>query len=163
MGTVVQFKRSTSTGSKPAASDLTAGEIAINTADGKLFLEKDSGTVVEVALGNNELILDDSIMTTASLTTSTTNANQVVDSFAAATFRCAKFLIQVTSGSSYQSSELLAIHDGSTVYITEYASISTGSTLATFDADINSGNVRLLTTPTNAVTVVKVTRTGVKA
>ena len=52
---------------------------------------------------------------------------------------------------------------GSTVYITEYASISTGSTLATFDADINSGNVRLLTTPTNAVTVVKVTRTGVKA
>ena len=163
MGTVVQFKRSTSTGSKPSASDLTAGEIAINTADGKLFLEKDSGAVVEVALGNNELILDDSIMTTASLTTSTTNANQVVDSFAAATFRCAKFLIQVTSGSSYQSSELLAIHDGSTVYITEYASISTGSTLATFDADINSGNVRLLTTPTNAVTVVKVTRTGVKA
>tara|TARA_B100000674_G_scaffold481040_1_gene481345 strand:+ start:620 stop:1111 length:492 start_codon:yes stop_codon:yes gene_type:complete len=163
MGTVVQFKRSTSTGSKPTTSDLTAGEIAINTADGKLFLEKDSGTVVEVALGNNELILDDSIMTTASLTTSTTNANQVVDSFAAATFRCAKFLIQVTSGSSYQSSELLAIHDGSTVYITEYASISTGSTLATFDADINSGNVRLLTTPTNAVTVVKVTRTGVKA
>lgn len=163
MGTVVQFKRSTSTGSKPTTSDLTAGEIAINTADGKLFLEKDGGTVVEVALGNNELILDDSIMTTASLTTSTTNANQVVDSFAAATFRCAKFLIQVTSGSSYQSSELLAIHDGSTVYITEYASISTGSTLATFDADINSGNVRLLTTPTNAVTVVKVTRTGVKA
>ena len=163
MGTVVQFKRSTSTGSKPAASDLTAGEIAINTADGKLFLEKDSGAVVEVALGNNELILDDSIMTTASLTTSTTNSNQVVDSFAAATFRCAKFLIQVTSGSSYQSSELLAIHDGSTVYITEYASISTGSTLATFDADINSGNVRLLTTPANAVTVVKVTRTGVKA
>ena len=163
MGTVVQFKRSTSTGSKPATSDLTSGEIAINTADGKLFLEKDSGAVVEVALGNNELILDDSIMTTASLTTSATTANQVVDSFAAATFRCAKFLIQVTSGSSYQSSELLAIHDGSTVYITEYASISTGSTLATFDADINSGNVRLLTTPANAVTVVKVTRTGVKA
>ena len=163
MGTVVQFKRSTSTGSKPSASDLTSGEIAINTADGKLFLEKDSGTVVEVALGNNELILDDSIMTTASLTTSATTSNQVVVSFAAATFRCAKFLIQVTSGSSYQSSELLAIHDGSTVYITEYASIATGSTLATFDADINSGNVRLLTTPVNAVTVVKVTRTGVKA
>jgi len=163
MGTVVQFKRSTSAGSKPAASDLIAGELAVNTADGKLFLEKDNGTVVEVGLGNNELILDDSIMTTASLTTSTTNANQVVDSFAKATFRCAKFLIQVTSGSSYQSSELLAIHDGTTVYITEYASISTGSTLATFDADINSNNVRLLTTPTNAVSVIKVTRTGVKA
>ena len=86
MGTVVQFKRSTSAGSKPATSDLIAGELAVNTADGKLFLEKDNGTIVEVGLGNNELILDDSIMTTASLTTSTTNANQVVDSFAKATF-----------------------------------------------------------------------------
>jgi len=163
MGTVVQFKRSATTNDKPTASQLVAGELAVNTADGKLFLEKDSGAVVEVAFGDNELILNDSVITTATLTTTTTNANQVVDSFTAATFRCVKYLIQVTSGSSYQVSEILAIHDGSTVYLTEYASIVTGSDLATFDSDINSGNVRLLTTPTNASTVVKVTRTGVKA
>ena len=163
MGTVVQFKRSSTTNDKPTASQLVAGELAVNTADGKLFLEKDSGAVVEVAFGDNELILNDSVITTATLTTTTTNANQVVDSFTAATFRCVKYLIQVTSGSSYQVSEILAIHDGSTVYLTEYASIVTGSDLATFDSDINSGNVRLLTTPTNASTVVKVTRTGVKA
>ena len=163
MGTVVQFKRSSTTNDKPTASQLVAGELAVNTADGKLFLEKDSGAVVEVAFGDNELILNDSVITTATLTTTTTNANQVVDSFAAATFRCVKYLIQVTSGSSFQVSEILAIHDGSTVYLTEYASIVTGSDLATFDSDINSGNVRLLTTPANASTVVKVTRTGVKA
>jgi len=163
MGTVVQFKRSSTTNDKPVASQLVAGELAVNTADGKLFLEKDSGAIVEVAFGDNELILNDSVITTATLTTTTTNANQVVDSFTATTFRCVKYLIQVTSGSSFQVSEILAIHDGSTVYLTEYASIVTGSDLATFDSDINSGNVRLLTTPTNASTVVKVTRTGVKA
>ena len=163
MGTVVQFKRSSTTNDKPTSSQLVAGELAVNTADGKLFLEKDSGAVVEVAFGDNELILNDSVITTATLTTTTTNANQVVDSFAAATFRCAKYLIQVTSGSNYQMSEILVINDGSTCYITEYGSIVTNTELATFDADINSGNVRLLTTPSNASTTIKVTRTGVKA
>ena len=163
MGTVVQFKRSTSANAKPAASDLAAGEIAINTNDGKLFLEKDNGSVVEIAFGNNELILDDSVITTATLTTTANTANQVVDSFSATVFRCVKYLIQVTSGSSYQVSEILSVHDGTTVYLTEYASMATGSELATFDSDINSGNVRLLVSPTNAANIVKVTRTGVKA
>lgn len=163
MGTVVQFKRSTSANAKPQASDLAAGEIAINTNDGKLFLEKDNGSIVEIAFGNNELILDDSVITTATLTTTQNTANQVVDSFSATTFRCVKYLIQVTSGSSYQVSEILSVHDGTTVYLTEYASMATGSDLATFDSDINSGNVRLLVSPTNAANIVKVTRTGVKA
>lgn len=163
MGTVVQFKRSTTANAKPQASDLTAGEIAINTNDGKLFLEKDNGSVVEIAFGDNELILDDSVITTATLTTTNNNANQVVDSFAAATFRCVKYLIQVTSGSDFQVSEILSVHDGTTVYLTEYASIATGSELATFDSDISSNNVRLLVDPVNNATTIKITRTGVKA
>lgn len=163
MGTVVQFKRSTTQGSKPQASDLTVGEIAINTNDGKMFLEKDSGDVVEIVFGQNELILDDSVITTATLTTTTNTANQVVDSFSAANFRCVKYLIQVTSGSDYQVSEILAVHDGSTVYLTEFGNIVTNTELAAFDSDINSGNVRLLVDPVNASTIIKVTRTGVRA
>ena len=62
MGTVVQFKRSSTTNDKPTSSQLVAGELAVNTADGKLFLEKDSGAVVEVAFGDNELILNDSVI-----------------------------------------------------------------------------------------------------
>ena len=53
MGTVVQLKRSTSTGSKPTTSQLSAGELAINTNDGKIFMEKDNGTVAEIAFGVN--------------------------------------------------------------------------------------------------------------
>ena len=127
MGTVVQFKRSTSQGSKPSTSQLSSGELAINTNDGKIFMEKDNGTIAEIALGVNELILDDSVISSASLTTSATTANQIVDSFTASSFRVVKYLIQVTSGSSYQVTEVLAVHDGTTVYLSEFGSIATAN------------------------------------
>ena len=44
---------------------------------------------------------------------------------------------------------MLVIHDGDSSYGTEYAVIKTGNSLASFDTDINSGNVRLLATPTS--------------
>jgi hypothetical protein len=89
------------------------------------------------------------------LTTSATTANQVLSTYSATGFRTAKFIVQITSGSVYQATEITLIHDGTTVYKSEYGQVFSGAVLATFDADINSGNVRLLTTPTNAVTVYK--------
>ena len=83
-------------------------------------------------------------------TTSTTATTQVaIDTMAAATFRSAKYTIQVTNStdSTYHVTEILLIHDGTTPQITEYGTIFTGSAEATFDADISSGNVRLLATP----------------
>lgn len=89
------------------------------------------------------------------LTTSTTAANQVVTQTSISEYRSAKYTVQVTSGSSYQSSEVLLVHDGTTAYITEYAVITTGSSLATFSADVSGGNMRLLVTPTNAVSTIR--------
>ncbi len=54
--------------------------------------------------------------------------------------------MQITQGSSYHSTELNAIHDGTTVYLTEYGTVFTGSSLATFDATITSGNMLLQVT-----------------
>ena len=82
--------------------------------------------------------------------TSTTATTQVaIHSFAAATFRSARFTVQITNStdSTYHLTEILMIHDGTTPSITEYGTIFTGSAEATFDADISSGNVRLLATP----------------
>ena len=83
--------------------------------------------------------------------TSTTATTQVaIHTFAAATFRSARFTVQVTNStdSTYHLTEILMIHDGTTPSITEYGTIFTGSAAeATFDADISSGNVRLLATP----------------
>ena len=42
------------------------------------------------------------------------------------------------------------MHDGSQVYIMEFGTIRTGVALATFDADINSGSVRVRGTPTTS-------------
>ena len=97
----------------------------------------------------------------ASLTTSTTTAGQVVDSFAAATYRTAKYLVQATSGAAYQAVEVLVIHDGTNAYMTEYGNIATGASLVTLDADISGGNVRLLVTPVNAATTVRAVRTSI--
>jgi len=95
------------------------------------------------------------------LTTSTTTANQVLDSFSAATYRTAKYLISITSGTDYHSIEMLVNHNGTTANQTTYADLPTTSSLAAFSVDISGGNVRLLTTPTNAVSVYKVTRTAI--
>ena len=48
MANTVQHKRNTSSGQAPSASDLSAGEIAINTADAKLFIKDSSNNIVEV-------------------------------------------------------------------------------------------------------------------
>lgn len=90
-----------------------------------------------------------------SLTTSTTSANQVATQIPASEYRSVKYTVQVTAGSSYQTSEVLIVHDGTTAYITEYAVITTGSSLATFNADVSSGNLRLLVTPANAVSTIR--------
>jgi hypothetical protein len=44
--------------------------------------------------------------------------------------------------------------------MTEYGEIYSSAALATFDMDISGGSIRLLTTPTNAVTVFNV---GIRA
>jgi hypothetical protein len=84
-------------------------------------------------------------------TTSTTAVTQVaIDSMVAATFRSARYTIQVTNStdSTYHLTEMLLIHDGATPSINEFGTIFTGSAAeAAFTADINSGNVRILATP----------------
>ncbi len=44
MAQVVRLKRTSVAGRKPTTSNLELGELAINTYDGKIFFEKDSGT-----------------------------------------------------------------------------------------------------------------------
>lgn len=93
--------------------------------------------------------------------TNTTPGQTVVDSYASATYRSSKYLIEVRNATTgYQLSELLLTHDGSTVYITEYGMANTVALFCTFDADISAGSVRLLATPTTNATF-KIARTTI--
>ena len=49
MATVIKPKRSETASSVPSTSDLEVGEVAINSADQKIYTRKSDGTVVEVA------------------------------------------------------------------------------------------------------------------
>ena len=94
--------------------------------------------------------------------TTTTTSQTSIDSFSASEYRSAKYQVQVTQGSSYQVTEISIVHDGSDSYGTEYATIKTGSSLASFSTDISDGNVRLLATPaSSSSTVFKFTKTSI--
>lgn len=54
MGTVVQLKRSETTGAIPAVGDIAVGELAVNLADGVLYSKKTDGSIIEVGGYNPE-------------------------------------------------------------------------------------------------------------
>lgn len=86
---------------------------------------------------------------------------QPIDSFAVASFRSAKYVISVTdsANSKFQSTEILLLQDGTNTYTTEYATLLSNTSLATFTSDITSGSVRLLVTPAIANVFINVART----
>lgn len=86
-----------------------------------------------------------------------------LDTFAHADFRAARYIVAMSKGSDYHSTEIMLIHDGSSVTLTQYGTLKSTS-LASFDADISGANVRLLVTPSSATsTVIKFDRTTVES
>ena len=120
----------------------------------------------EFTFANNTVTLPGAIIQTNAARTSntftTSSTSQItVDSFSSSTYRSAKYQVQVTSGTDYHVIELRVVHNGTTTYLAQYGEIFTASSLGTFDTDISGGNVRLLFTGANAVSVVKVIRDAI--
>jgi len=94
-------------------------------------------------------MFDDTAMmgSTVTSTTLTTTSASTIATHAAATYRTVKYLVQLTQGTDYHSTEINLIHDGTTVYITEYGTLFDNAALGTFDATITSGNILLKLTP----------------
>jgi hypothetical protein len=95
---------------------------------------------------------------TSNTYTTSSTAQVAIDSFSSTTYRSAKYIVQLTSSTSYHVIELLVVHNGTTPSLVQYAEAFTGSSLGTFDASITTGVLNLLCTPTNAVTTVRVLR-----
>ena len=70
-------------------------------------------------------------------------SQQTLLTHSASTYRSVKYNVQITQGSNYHTTEINVLHNGTTAYITEYGTIFSGSSLATFDATISSGNILL--------------------
>jgi hypothetical protein len=73
-------------------------------------------------------------------------------------------MVQISRGSDFQVQEILLLHDAVDTYLTQYAQLLSGNDLilATYDADLNSGNIRLLVTPTYTNTTFKIYGTAVR-
>jgi hypothetical protein len=74
----------------------------------------------------------------------------VIDSFDIAIYRSGKYLINVVNGSSYEASEVLVLHDGTTAYRSQYNKITTGASLGTVTASITAGYVYVYYTGANS-------------
>ena len=161
------------TGNADTATN-SANSTQLNSQAASYYLDYNNFTnTPTIPTNNNQLtngagyltastLLTDGAFSSATATTTTTSQT-AVDTFAAATYRSVKYQIQITRGSEYHITEVFIVHDGTTSYGTEYATIKTGSSLASFDTDIDSGNVRLLATPTSSSsTVFKLVRTLIK-
>ena len=79
-----------------------------------------------------------------------------VYSFDATKYRSVKLIIQMThSTNGYHATEVLLIHDGTTAYMTEYATVFTTASLGVVDASISGGLVNVTVAATTANTDVK--------
>jgi len=116
------------------------------TDDNTAFNNNISQFDANVTFSNTVVINSITDYTSNSLTTTaTTQVN--LDTFAIASSRTAKYIISVKEGTKFHSTEIMLLHDGTDVYITEYAKLITDSDLATFTADISGSDLRLRVTP----------------
>jgi len=101
-----------------------------------------------------------SIKTTTTTVSST--AATTVDSLPIATYRSSRFQVQITQGTSYQSADLMVIHDGTTASIIEYGTIATSDYLGTFASTISGSNLLLqVTMGSSSSATIKVVRYGI--
>ena len=99
---------------------------------------------------------------TVTATTSTVSQTSI-HTLSASSYRSVEYMIQATRGTNYHVTKILAIHDGSLAYPSEYGIIYTNGSLGDFDVDISGGNMRLLVTPTSSSsTTYKIKFTAIK-
>lgn len=163
VGTILKHRRSSARGSIPSIGDLSLGELALNTADGYVYLRrKDTGLAIDEVVrlrasplsGSGENFSFEKVLILSS-------ANQLIDSFPVTEYRTIKYVIQLSYGADFHSTELLLLQDGTTVYTTEYATIQTGLSLGVISSVIEEGLVKLRVSPTFTNTTIKGFRTGV--
>jgi hypothetical protein len=134
------------------------GEVQFNNfgvlGSNESFKFDDANNILQIeSLNINEC----TALTSEALSTSSVTQTQLF-SFDLTKYGSGKFVIQATDGSKRQVTEILVVHNGSTAYATEYAIIRTDTNLFNLDVDINSGNVRILTTSASSnTTIYKIT------
>ncbi len=133
-----------------------------NTTSGALVINGGLGVSGDI-YANSFNISNFNSLQAGIFTASSTTANQVAFTFSSSSYRSAKIWVQTSSPSSYQIDEIVAIHNGSSAFITQFASVDTAGIASTFDADLSGGNFRLLVTPTLSNTTYNISCLAIRA
>jgi hypothetical protein len=116
-----------------------------------------------IGLSTSYLLLDNIVeMNTSSLTTTQNSTYQVLDYFDPASYRSAKYIVQITNGTEHQMWEGMVIHNGTIIKISAYGDLRTNGNLATMSVGFNAttGYPELRVLPVNATqTKFKATKT----
>jgi hypothetical protein len=142
---------------------ITNTTASTSTSTGALIV--DGGVGIQGELHTSSLVINGTYdVVGESVTLATTTVDQPIYSLDASVYRSVKFMVQITHGTDYQVQEILLLQDGTDTYLTQYAQLLSGNdlVLATYDADLNSGNMRLLVTPTYTNTTFKIYGTAVR-
>jgi len=84
------------------------------------------------------------------VTTTATTSETALVSLSAPKYQSVEFNVQVTQSSSFNSTIVRAMHDGTSAHVTEYGTLQAPSGIATFSADLSAGQLRLLAYPASA-------------
>ena len=90
----------------------------------------------------------------------------VFDTIDTSTWRTIKYMVQMShaGSSSYRSTEINIVFDGTNQNITEFASVKNNtSDVGTISASLNSGTISMMVTPTLTPMTIRYYRTGLKA
>ena len=93
--------------------------------------------------------------------TASAGTTVTADSTAIGSASVIEYTIYISNSTNIQSQKVLIMDNGSTAYSQEFAMMSNPNMIATFSADVNGGNVRLLATPETGIsgsTTIKFTK-----
>ena len=88
-----------------------------------------------------------------------TNSSSIVNTFNTGSIRSSKYVLQVTSASNYQVSEMLVLHNDGATLNTEYAQLNSGVNLVDFSTKVINQNVELIASSSFISCSVKFERT----
>ena len=86
----------------------------------------------------------------SSISTTTSTDISTLVSLASTIYRSVNYQIQTTAGTNYNKTTINVIHNGTTAYLSEFGTINEPVGVATFSADINGNDLRLLGFPASS-------------
>ena len=121
-----------------------------------------NGDTVEIVSWGRAYINDPVYQFTENTASLSATTQAVIDQFVNTSFDAVKYVLTAKITGEVHATEVLVMHDGTDVFLTEYGTMWSGAaSLGTVSADMNGSNVRLLFTPSNINTTVKVKRISV--